>query len=49
MSDNTSFLNIDDDLAQLDRQDPVYRILKEMRRILEDLEDRLDDMQEDLP
>lgn len=37
------FMNIDDDLRHMrDLDDPLYRILSEMRRILADLEQRIE-------
>ena len=42
MSD-MGFMNIDDDLRHMkDLNDPLYRILSEMRRILADLEQRIE-------
>ena len=47
VSDNIEFVNVDDDLDALkDPEDPLYCALSAMRRILEDLEDRVADMEE---
>ena len=47
MSDNIEFANMDDDLNALkDPDDPLYGVLSAMLRILEDLEDRVSDVEE---
>ncbi len=47
VSDNIEFVNMDDDLNALkDPDDPLYGVLSAMRRILEDLEDRVADVEE---
>ena len=47
VSDNIEFVNMDDDLNALkDPDDPLYCVLSAMRKVLEDLEDRVADIED---
>ena len=49
MSDNIEFVSMDDDLNALkDPDDPLYGVLSAMRKILEDLEDRVADIEDSI-
>ena len=49
VSDNIEFVSMDDDLNALkDPDDPLYGVLSAMRKILEDLEDRVADIEDSI-